>query len=556
MMRLSFKDIFRDDARPWKAGVLTLLAAFAVYANSLLNGFVWDDTNVILTNELLRGSPLDLFRAIDVTRDYELLPYYRPLAQLSFMIEWIVHGLSPFWMHLFNVLLHGANTFLVYCLIRTLSNNILISLLSALLFAVHPLNTESVDFLSGGRNTMLACFFSLSSLLLYRSSLTKGIRWAVYSGIAFGAGLFSKESAFMTIVFIIWMELRQLRTGGWREWRTSLIRMSPTAVMLFVYLFMRWQTLSGLGIQSGIIPGLGADNMTAIYKVPDLLDRLSANLYIIPRYLQTMLFPVRFSLRYEIPSDISAMMPLLLIFWAGIVGLLLYILRKQRDGMTLFGVIWFTIFYLPVSGLVVFPSAPMADRYMYLPAIGIWVIMAAQVYRLIVNRGRSVVFTTLAVLIVLGSITIFRNADWRNDISLFQRFVKDYPDDPYAHSGLGNAYYAAREIDLGNLDLAEDEFLKAIEIRAVIPGVYTTLGNIRLYKGDNEGALRYYNFAVGIYPLDKEALLNRAITLENLGRGSEALRDFMRFLSVPGSELADARPYAEARIRALTSTAN
>lgn len=224
--------------------------------------------------------------------------------------------------------------------------------------------------------------------------------------------------------------------------------------------------------------------------------------------------------------------------------------------MTLFGVVWFTIFYLPVSGLAVFPSAPMADRYMYLPAVGIWVILAEQVYRLIVNRGRSVVFITLAALIVLGSITMFRNTDWRDDISLFQRFVKDYPDDSYAHSGLGNAYYAAREIDPGNLDLAEDELLKAIEIRAVIPGVYTTLGNIRLYKGDNEGALRYYNFAIGVYPLDKEALLNRAITLENLGRGSEALRDFMRFLSVPGSELADARPYAEARIRALTSTAD
>ncbi len=108
-----------------------------------------------------------------------------------------------------------------------------------------------------------------------------------------------------------------------------------------------------------------------------------------------------------------------------------------------------------------------------------------------------------------------------------------------------------RERDVRYLDLAEEELIKAFEIQPLIQGVHLTLGNIRLTKGDNEGALSYYTIALGIYPLEKEALLNRA-TLENLGRSSEALDDFKRFLAIPGYELSEARPYAEARIRILS----
>jgi len=158
---------------------------------------------------------------------------------------------------------------------------------------------------------------------------------------------------------------------------------------------------------------------------------------------------------------------------------------------------------------------------------------------------------TVAVLSVLALMTIVRNMDWKDDLALFSRAVQRYPDNAANHAGLGHAYLNEDNQNPVNLDLAEAELGKAVALNPRTFGVHTRLGYIRLAKGDSQGALSYYTTALAIYPTDKEALLNRAIALENLGRSAEALADFRRFLTLPGYELADARPYVEERIRAL-----
>ena len=95
-----------SDKKELLTGFLVTVVAFLVYANSLGNSFVGDDHSVILHNPLLRGSPLSLFSGIDTTSDTELLPFYRPLTYLTFLIEQRLHGLTPFFVRLFNVLLH------------------------------------------------------------------------------------------------------------------------------------------------------------------------------------------------------------------------------------------------------------------------------------------------------------------------------------------------------------------------------------------------------------------------------------------------------------------
>ncbi len=535
--------------------LLVVLAAFLAYISSFGNGFAWDDTNVIITNPVLGGSPLALFNTIDVGRDYELLPYYRPLAQLTFLIEGRLHGFNPKYMHVVNVLLHVVNSFLVYRLARIFSGKNT-AFLAGLLFAVHPINTETVNFLSGGRNTMLASLFALLAFLVYRRAvLQDSFAAATMSSLFFLAGLFSKESAFMAVAFMVGLEFAQ-QPKNTQQWRHSLIRLLPCAAASSMYLVMRWITLSPLGIQASIIPGFGADKLMAMYNMPDLWERVFDNIYIIPRYFLTLILPLKITLRYEVPQNLAGHALLLVIAWSFIIMTLIWLLGKGLGRMTLFGLVWFVVWYLPVSGIAMFPSTPMADRYLYLPAIGLWLVAADQTSRLSSFRqggGRRFGAVVAAIVIVaLGGRTAMRNFDWRDDITLFGKFAEQYPDNAYSHAGLGNAYYAMRERNSQYLDLAEEELLKTLEMQPLIQGVHLTLGNIRLTKGDNEGALHYYTIALGIYPLEKEALLNRAITLENLGRGSEALDDFKRFLAIPGYELSDARPYAEARIAALS----
>jgi len=538
------------------AGLIIALIALLVYANSLGNGYVWDDHNVLEANPALQGPPLDLFSSIDVTRDYEQLPYYRPLTLMTFLGEERLHGLAPLPMHLVNVLLHALAAFLVFRLALSLCDNVVISALAGLLIAVHPVNTESVDFLTGGRNTMLACCFAVLAWLAHQRSIERGsFPAAIAGGFFLCAGMFSKETALMIGPFILAQEIVDHRHHSDVLVARRALRLLPYAAAATVYLVMRWKTLSDLGIQISILPGFGADQLRTIYKTPDLLARLMDIVYIIPRYFLTIIRPTALTPRYDIPQSFGEYALPLAFAWALILAGLAWILTRGRSRTTIFGLCWSAAFYLPVSGVVMFPSSQMADRYLYLPAIGLWLVMADQAVRLLKSRPAARKYGIAGaaiVLLLLASLTVMRNRDWKNDIALFGKFAEQYPEDAYAHAGLGNAYFGERDRDTRYLDLAEGEYEKALSMNPMVPGVHTNMGFILLARGDSEGAVRQYTMALAAYPLEKIALLNRAIAYENLGRGKDALLDFKRFLSIPGYELADARPYAEARVSELS----
>lgn len=533
----AFRDV-GEALRGRLAGLIVGLVAFFVYANSLENAFVWDDDIVIVANSALRENILSLFSGIDAGRENDLTPYYRPLTFLTFFIEERLHGLVPFPMHLLNVLLHAANAFLVYRLAKSLINGTHAALLAGLLFAVHPINAESVDFISGGRNTLLACFFVLSGYLLHRRSVKQqNYRGAVAGSLCLLAALFSKETSLGILPFIVALEFSNLRTEDSKARRRSYGRLLPYALCTLFYFVLRAQALSDAGVRIDILSGLGT--------------RLLNNLYIIPRYFLTILSPPAQSIRYYVPEDLHLLALPLITAWLWMIGIFSWLLRRGRTQATVFGLLWLAMFYLPVSGIIPIPSAPFADRYLYLAAIGVWIIIADQVYRLLSftewGRRQGLAAAGL-VLLVLGTFTVLRNPDWKNDVALFSRFVRQYPDKAFGHHNLGCAYLD----DVGDLDAAEREFNTALALDPYFPRLRTQMGYIRLLKGDYKGALVHYDAAVMINPFDSEALLNRAIALDNLGRNEDAVANYKRFLSSPGNELPLARPQAEARLRALT----
>ncbi len=518
-------------------GLLIAAVAFLVYANSLQNGLVWDDTVVIVGNSALRGEVLPLFSDIDSGRDVELTPYYRPLTLFTLLIEGRLHGFNPFLMHLFNVLLHAANAFLVYSLARELLNDASAALLAGLLFAVHPVNSEGVDFLSGGRNTMLACLFILMAYLGHRRSVIEESRSCAFAGaVFFLAGLFSKEIAVSLLPFIVAIEITPLRKDSLQR-RSAIIRLIPYAACTLLYFTLRSNALSYAGVQVGILPGLGT--------------RLLDNLYIIPRYLLTVIWPVSLSSKYFIPDDLHLLALPLVFGWLCVIGVLGWLLTRGRSRATLFGLLWLFAFWLPVSGIIPIPSAPLADRYFYVPVIGLWIVIADQAGRLfpagVVSRRRAASVAAIFVL-VLAVLTVRRNLDWKSDIALFSRVVEQYPERAFGHHNLGCAYLDK----VKNLDLAEKEFEKALALDPAFPRLRTQMGYICLLRGDYAGALRHYSEAVKFNPFDAEAHLNSGIALERLGRYAEAAAEFKFFLAIPGSELAEARPYAEVRVKELS----
>jgi tetratricopeptide (TPR) repeat protein len=550
--------MYKKNSREILFGLSIAVIAFLVYANSLGNGFTLDDHAVILDDRALKGNALSLFSMVDAVADSQRLPFYRPLTNMTFLYDGRLHGFNPVFIRLFNVLLHAANAFLVYRLARLLfKGNMYAPLLVGLLFATHPLHTEGVNFNAGGRITMMACFFAISAYLIqHRSILSKKASWAFAGAILFLAGLFSKEIGLMILPFILAQELPALRSDNPAGSRLqAFLRLVPFLVATTIYLAMRWTALSKLGLQSSILPGVGSTTFENMNITTDFGTRMLNNAYIIPRYILTVLWPTALANRYVVPEDLNLIALPLFTAWLCILAGLGWIFTRGRSSISLFGISWVFLFWLPVSGIVFVPGAPLADRFLYIPAIGLWIIITDQIFRIIPSENGAIRWYRFApialIFLALAALTVKRNLDWKSNFTLHTRFVQQFPDNVHARAGLGMVYYGTGKEQ--NLPRAEDEFDKVISIDPNFPMIHTYLGNINLNMGDLDDALYHYGKALEVYPLDKEAHLNRGITLEKLGRPKEAYTDYLFFMTLPGStdNIPGGRQHAEQRMREI-----
>jgi tetratricopeptide (TPR) repeat protein len=519
-----------EERRSFFAGAVPVLAAFIVFLNSLDNGFVWDDNVVILENPVFRGGVSSVFFAIDSPRQYEWAPYYRPLTYLTFYLENSLFGFDPFGMHLLNLLLHAANVLLVYVIVKMISARASVAFLASILFAVHPISAESVNFLSGGRNTLLSCFFVLLTFFFYIKWVRKDrIFYLVLSNIAFFSAALSKETGVMALPLLA-------IAGVWFKRGKALKDLLPYFGMLGIYLLMRYYAFKDAIIKLE----LKAEAWTS------LLD----NIYTLPRYLQTVLWPGSASINYPIPEDMNLHALPILFAWLLILGFVIFILARHRNAMTVSGLAWAILFWIPTSGIYPIPSMPMADRYIYISIIGIWFLVGLFVSELSSRYEalRRFIYIPVTVAVVaLSVLTIKQNTYWHDDFSLFKRYIAQYPDNPFGHYNLGTAYLEKAKDPVA----AEEEFKKALALKTDFPGLMTQLGHIAFSRRDYDSALRYYDDALRRNPFEVEAIINRALVLESMGRYEDALHDYKAFLAFPEDIKPQARLMAAKKIRAL-----
>ena len=335
-------------------------AALAVYGNTLENGFVWDDNDIIVDNPAVRdlGSIPSLFSSVDATRTAHHAAYYRPLARLTYLLDYQLFGLSPAGYHLGNVLLHALAVLALFLLVRALFGDATRALAAALLFAVHPLNAEAANFVST-RNTILATLFTLVALAAYHRARAGGPAALLpASWLSFLAGLLSKETAAGLLLLLPVYDLprpAELRA----TLRGRALRLLPFVAVFAGYLALRTHALSS---------AIGAD-----LDLSGLTARLGRIAYLVPRYLGIVLFPLELNAYYQLPQDWPSRWPWLALAWAAIAAALWLCLRL-RSRAAAFGLLWFGVNLLPIVGVVPIPSAVMAERYLYLPAVGLWIV--------------------------------------------------------------------------------------------------------------------------------------------------------------------------------------
>jgi tetratricopeptide (TPR) repeat protein len=518
--------------------VFLVLATLLTYGNSLFNGFVWDDRDIIVNNTVNRDIDnfSSLFSSADSTVSGNQQNYYRPLNRLTYMLDYQMFGLRPAWYHLENVIIHLITVILFYLVARRLITETVPAFIAALIFAVHPVNAEAVNFLST-RNSLLSALFVLLTLITYFHAGAAGKRPYYYlSGLFFLMGLLCKEQAIMLPCVLLMFEMTRDQADG----MSARARISPLLVFvpaIAIYLALRYYALPAI---------LGGHGI-----VEQIWERLLQNIYIIPKYALTVLFPLRLNALYSLPQNILAEAAWLVPLWVVLIAALLAIDKKRTA--TKFGLIWLAVNFVPISNIVPIPSAPMAERYLYLPAIGLWLVAADQAYVLYERFAfkKTLVAAGAAIMICLAMLTVHRNGDWRDNITFFTRMARTNPDSALAHFSLGLAY---RERD--DIPRARSEWERTAQINPGYFHVFAYLGESYLRTNSFEQAEDYYTREIAEYPDDATAIYNLAHLKEKLNKPREALWYYEQFIGLQPQPDADRLATVTARIAHLRKAAH
>ncbi len=526
-----------------RAGVATRLlpaaalaaAVLATYASSLPNGFVWDDHEIVVRGPAQVG-PSEIRRVLtspDVVLRSQPAPYYRPLTRLTFVVDRLLYGLDPLPYHLENVALHLAAALALFALGRSLSGSTAPAFVAALLFAVHPVNAETVDFVSARNNALVALFTLLACSAYLRARDSGSRRWLVSAAALLLLALLSKETGLMLVPFLALLELTTAGPVGGGV-RAKVLRIAPLALVAAGYLGIRVLVLSTV-----LGPGLG---------LAGARDALARGLHILPKVLALVIFPAGLTVHHAEPETFLASGLALLCAWTAIVVATVLLIRERRP-VTVFGLLWFAVNLLPVSGIVPIPSAPLAERYLYVPGIGLWLVAGDQVELLArkLSRWRPVAWAVLAIATAFAAVTVRRNLEWRDDLTLFSSAVRVEPgstDASYNH--------AIALDDRGDAEGARREWERVLRLDPTHVGALARLGTFHAERGALELAASYFGRVLAVRPDDVETRFNLALLFERLGRREDALALYREFIRLDPVDYPDLAQRVRERIQSLS----
>jgi len=486
---------------------------FLVYLNTLSHEFLinWDDPKYVLENTLIRGFNLKNLTGIFTT---QFVGNYAPLNILSYSLDYTLWGLKPLGYHLTNVLLHTVNSILVYLFLFRFCRHRWASFIGALVFSVHPVQAESVAWVSERKN-ILSMFFFLLSFLSYLRFRDTGRRPHYYvSFMFFFCALMTKS---VTVILPPILFAYELISGNSREkahrilgrlW-PFLLAAAATAVLTIIT-----QTH-----ESGIRGFYGG----TVYA--NFLTALVIHL----RYLHVLLFPINLSALYEVsipyrlasPDVIAAIMTL------GITGFLFYRLFAVRSFAS-FWIGFYFIALLPVSHIVPI-TTPMNDRYLYFPMVAVAgaishiVVYFEKIRKNSPFHGLVAGVTVFLLISTLAAGDYNRNRVWENSLVLWLDTVAKAPNDAKAHGGLGEIY-----MRMNRFQEAERELSKSIELDPMKIETRINLGNTCSQLGKLQDAVLHLEEAVRLAPEYGVARSDLAWVYWKQGRLDEASIQFSK----------------------------
>jgi tetratricopeptide (TPR) repeat protein len=484
--------------------IVFLLAAVVItYAPAVRNGFVWDDTALILRDPLIRSWRLihegfNHFLFVDATAS----DFYRPLQRLTYTIDYAAFAFRPAGYHLVSIFWHAAAAVVLFFFavefLRSFDvaelKSFWIALLTALVWAIHPIQSAAVIYVSGRADPLAVTFGFVGLYLILRQTRAFGLtRWLfIFSaGIAFLLSALSKESGLIfPLLAIVLFALR-------KKWSDVFKTVAATAFVCAIYFSLRF----------------GAEHFPAPQLTPPApaLVRPIIVARAVAEYAGLIVFPLNLHMDRDVEShphgsneasfktsawrELQTLLGILLI-----AGLIWWMLRARQHNQAVFAALVLALIgYLPISGLVSL-NATVAEHWMYLPSAFLFLAVVISASRLFEPQSprRSTIASATAVLAVawiifLGVRTFVRTFDWKDQRTFFERTIADGGDSARMLINLGSL-----ELNEGKLEDAAIHLHSALEKKPDQPLAIVDLAAVALKQSDFKLARQLLNRATQV----------------------------------------------------------
>ena len=470
---------------------------------------------------------------------------WHPLTWVSHQLDYAIFGLKPWGHHLTALLLHTANVVLLFLALSAMTGALWRSAFVAALFAVHPVHVESVAWVAERKDVLSTLFWMLAMLAYARYAGAGGggqgtgdrgrkslsIGGYVLVALAFALGLMAKPmlvSLPIVLLMLDYWPLGRLQVAGCRLQGPGTQHPTPNSQ----HLLLEKLPLFAVALVSCVVTFIvqqsgGAMRTTDQYSIG---VRAANAVVCCVTYIGKMVWPARLSIFYPHPTDtlpvwlvISCAVALVAVTYAAIRA------ARSRPYVTV-GWLWYLVTLVPVIGLVQVGRQAMADRYTYVPLIGLFIIVAWGIPDLLARvlrsaRIRNAALGTAACMVIAAcAVTTWCNlAYWKGPVEVFEHALQSTRGHYGVHYLLADAYF-----DTGKQDQAIRHLEQAIKANPRFAPAYVSLGRIRLGQGKPDRAVALYEEALRIDPRSSSAHNNLGYVLLQRGRIDQAIEHFQQ----------------------------
>ncbi|MFC1671801.1 tetratricopeptide repeat protein [Planctomycetota bacterium] len=515
--------------------IFLIIAAIGiiVYANSFQNEFVWDDDYLVLYNTQVQDpslkNALDLFGHNLAKHGQDVTSFYRPIQELSYMMDFSIWGFEAVGYHLTSLLLHIGVAFVLFLIAAQLSKDRITGLVASVLYLVHPLHTEAVTYIAG-RADSLAALFALLAFYLYAMHRTletkpERVTYVTLSSLSFVCALLSRENALILPALLLFYELTFVTE---EKWKARIPRLLPFFSLTAIYGALRLTVLN-FGHPVARIP-----------EDVGFYERVLTFFRAFAGYVRLIFVPLDLHMERNPLYSRSILDPKVLVsvvLLAIVIGVTI-LLRKRRT-LVHFGLGWFLITLFPSSNIPFVLNAPMAEHWLYIPLMGIAVTGAS----LLTSAARALskkemtgdvlaCVAAAAITVYFSVLTVIQNRTWHDNETLYT-YTLQYGESPRVRYNLANTYretgrfldaikgyemvltmdpsFYSAHFNLGltygalrDLDRAIAKFQQTLVLKKDHPGAYSAMGTAFMMKEMPEKAIECYTRAVEIKPDSKE----------------------------------------------------